>query len=204
MAQGARTVDGEGLRRLASGNLPVPSCPGCGHLWSVRPIAEVAVQRVPRAHYGKSGLDLYLQRRISPALTPLPPPPPRGLRAPRPPRDLRQERDHRLTIIVNLGFLALSLWLAGRASRALELVDLAGLLGLAAVCCVGWLLFGVWTGRLARAVALAELGYRRALSRWAALYCCEDCGGVFAPGWHGCLLPEQVPAYLRGEAERMP
>ncbi len=204
MAQGTRIVQGEGLRRLASGTVPLLAWPGCGHRRSVRPIGEVAVRRVPRTQYGKSGLDLYLQRRLSPSLMPLPPPPPRSLRAPHPPRDLRQKRDHWLTISVNLGLLALFLWLTGRAIRAVELVDLAGLLGLATLCCVGWLLVALRTGRLARSVALAESGYRRALSRWAALFCCEDCGGVFAREWHGCLLPEQIPAYLRGEAEHAP
>jgi hypothetical protein len=119
-----------------------------------------------------------------------------NLRPPRLPRSARQELDRRLVILVNLSFLGLALFLAGRGVRVVELVTVAALIGVAALLYAGRLALAARGGAIHRAAARGAEAYRHARRRWETLQYCADCGGVFQPGWQGCLAPRQLRSYL--------
>lgn len=119
------------------------------------------------------------------------------LRPPRRPRDYHRRLDRHLTALVNLGFLSLVLFLTARALQAVEGIYAAAF-GLAAtVLYAVWLAVVVATGRLRRRAARDARRHEQTLRRWQALYYCDTCGGVFAPGSDYCITPRQVQSALQ-------
>ena len=199
--------------RFASGEMPEPPCPCCGHLRGVRPLTE-AVSGGPRAEYGRiwdifgaelrpnGGLQV---STVTNALRELGYPAPpvdrrrlgvRALVPPRRPWTMGQAVDGRLTVVIDLAFLGLTLYLAGRLVRAVELVDLAVLLGALVLLLAVWFVAALATGQFRRANRAAQARYERAARRWQALLYCEDCGHSFRADGRGYLAPQAVPAYL--------
>lgn len=205
-------VDGAPAR-FASGEMPEPPCPCCGHIRGVRPLAE-AVGGGPRPEYGRiwdifgaefrpnGGLQV---PTVTNALRELGYPDPpvdrrrlgvRALVPPRRPWTMGQAVDGRLTVVIDLAFLGLTLYLGGRLVRAVELVDLAVLVGALALVVALWFVVALATGQFRRANGAAQARYDRATRRWRALLYCEDCGHAFRADSSGYLAPQGVPAYL--------
>ena len=179
------------------GATAIPVCPRCRSVDGVQSVAAVTVRSPAReARYGGSGLDNYVTLYVEGRPGPVTPRLVKDLRPPRPPRSARQELDRRLVILVNLSFLGLMLFLAGRGVRAVELVTVAALLGVAAFLYAGRLVLAVRGGAIHRTAAREAEAYSRARRRWETLQYCADCGGVFQPGWRGCLAPRQLRSYL--------
>lgn len=133
--------------RCASGEPPEPPCPCCGHIRAVRPLAA-AIPPPPRDPYGPLftifRTDFYRADAFgqSPLVTggwralgiAAPTTPERRtfartLRPPRPPWTMGQAIDRRLTVVIDLAFLGLTLYLFGRLIQAVELDTLALFLG---------------------------------------------------------------------------
>ena len=207
--------DSDGVSaRFASGEPPQPACPCCKHIRSVQPL--VAILPPPRRDpYGPIfnifRTDFYRADAFgqSPLVTGgwrslgiVPPAPPerrafaRTLRPPRRPWTMGQAVDRRLTVVVDLAFLGLALFLVGRIVRAVEFEALAALLGALAILVGHWFVVALATGQFRRINGVAQDRYERAMRRWRSLLYCEDCGHVFRPVGQGYLMPQAVPAYL--------
>ncbi len=109
-----------------------------------------------------------------------------------------QAVDRRVTVIIDVAFLGLVAFLAGRLIRATEFVDLAALLAVLALALALWLAVALATGQLRRLNGRAQDRYDRALRRWGTLRY-EDCGHVFRTDGRGYLPPQAVPRYLARE-----
>jgi hypothetical protein len=208
---------------FASGEPPQPACPCCGHIRGVQPLA--AILPPPRRNpYGPLftifRTDFYRADAFgqSPLVTGgwrslgiAPPAPPerrafaRTLHPPRRPWTMGQAVDQRLTVVIDLAFLGLVLFLVGRLIRAVELVTLAALLGALAILVGLWFIVALATGQFRHVNGAAQDRYQRAERRWRALLYCEDCGSVFRRDGRGYLSPQGVPAYLeRDGADTLP
>jgi hypothetical protein len=200
--------------RFASGEPPEPPCPCCGHIRAVRPLAE-AIPPPPRDPYGPLftifRADFYRADAFgqSPLVTggwralgiAAPTTPERRtfartLRPPRPPWTMGQAIDRRLTVVIDLAFLGLTLYLFGRLIQAVELDTLALFLGALALLLALWFVVALATGQFRCANGATQARYDRAIRRWRALLYCEDCGHAFRADRPGYLPPQAVPAYL--------
>jgi len=208
-------VDGAPAR-FASGEMPEPPCPCCGQIRGVRPLAE-AVGGGPRPEYGRiwdifgaefrpnGGLQV---PTVTNALRELGYPDPpvdrrrlgvRALVPPRRPWTMGQTIDRRLTVVIDVAFLGLAVFLFGRLTRAVEAVDLAVALGVLALVLALWLIVALATGQLRRLNGRAQDRYDRALRRWHTLLYCADCAHAFRANGPGYLAPQAVPGYLEQE-----
>lgn len=207
---------------FASGAPPQPACPCCGHVRSVRSLAE-AVSGGPRPKYSRiwdifgpefrpnGGLQV---PTVTNALHELGYPAPpvdrrrlgiRSLAPPRRPWTMGQALDRRLTVVIDLAFLGLALFLLGRLIRAAELLALAALLAVLVLVLAVWFAVALATGQFRRANGAAQARYEGAARRWRSLRYCEDCGHAFRADGPGYLLPQEVPAYLVSDGtDRIP
>ena len=107
-----------------------------------------------------------------------------------------QAVDRRLTVVIDVAFLGLALFLFGRLVRAVEAIDLAIALGILAFVLALWLVVALATGQLRRLNGRTQDRYDRALRRWRALLYCADCAHAFRADGPGYLAPQAVPTYL--------
>ena len=186
----------------------LPPCPDCRHSYRVHTVGALTagVSRPSLIDHILAGVDPSWKFRLAGLdhVVGDPRPTPRlikDLLPPRAPLDYGQLVDARLTAMVNLAFLSLTLLLTGLALDIGAGIRVAVCLFVGLLLYTGWFVTMVATGQLRRSAADRWERDHRARQRWRALFYCDDCGGVFVIGWSSCIPPDSVHAYVVGQLE---